>query len=77
MLLLSPYLPACNIVGQGETGTILPFSETGRNLAFSLHRDLPGSGVYDCNTNGAWGLTPCFLPIKHLRLRAQQKNLKR
>jgi hypothetical protein len=28
MLLLSPYLPTCNIVGQGETGTILPVSDS-------------------------------------------------
>ncbi len=29
--------------------------------AFSLHRDLPGVGVYDCTTSGAWGQTSWFL----------------
>jgi hypothetical protein len=34
--------------------------------AFSLHRDLPGGGVYDCITYGAWGQTSWFLPVKSL-----------
>jgi hypothetical protein len=34
--------------------------------AFSLHRDLPGGGVYDCTTYGAWGQTSWFLPVNSL-----------
>jgi hypothetical protein len=34
--------------------------------AFSLHRDLPGDGVYDCTTYGAWGQTSWFLPKNSL-----------
>jgi hypothetical protein len=26
-----------------------------------MHRDLPGGGVYDCTTYGAWGQTSWFL----------------
>jgi hypothetical protein len=55
-------LPACVIiVQQGETGTTLPFSETGRNQKLFLQRDLPGGGVYDCIKYGTWGQTSCFL----------------
>ncbi len=34
--------------------------------AFSLYRDLPGGGVYDCTTYGAWGQTSWFLPVNSL-----------
>ncbi len=34
--------------------------------AFSLHRGLPGGGVYDCNTYEACGQTSWFLPVNSL-----------
>jgi hypothetical protein len=34
--------------------------------AFSMQRDLPGGGVYDCTTYGAWGQTSWFLPVNSL-----------
>jgi hypothetical protein len=80
MLLLSPYLPACNIVGQGKTRTIVPFSETGRNQELSpctgtckgvrsmtathMEHGAKPLGFFLCNS--------LFPPIKRLRLRAQE-----
>ncbi len=36
-------------------------SYTTASGAFSLHRDLPVGGVYDCTSYGAWGQTSWFL----------------
>ncbi len=72
-------LAACVTVQQEETGTTLPFSETGRNQELS-----PCSGTYQgvgsmtalSMEHGAkppvsFLPTPCFLPMNRLRLRAQ------
>jgi hypothetical protein len=61
----------------GGKGDCTPLSRNKKEPgAFSLHRDLPGGGVYDCITYRAWGQTSwffpvnsLFLPIKRLRLR--------
>ncbi len=74
-------LAACVIVHQGETGTTLPFSETGRNQELS-----PCSGTYQgvgsmtapSMEHGAkppvsFLPTPCVLPMNRLRLRAREE----
>ncbi len=41
--------------GKGECTAL--FRKRKKPGAFSLHRDFPGGGVYDCTTYGAWGQT--------------------
>ncbi len=66
-------LPACVIiVQQGETGTTLPFSETGRNQKLPPCKGTcQGVGSMTASSMEHGAKPPCFLPMNRLRLRAQ------
>jgi hypothetical protein len=89
LLLARPGIPTChpawllppppNLVTGGKGDCTALLTNRKKPGAFSLHRNLPGGGVYSMTAPhmehgakppGSFLPTPCFRPIKHLKLRA-------